>query len=633
MVNRPRWLSTATLAVIFTVIVVACTPAAAPTGSPTNAPTGTPAATTPGTSGSPGATPTGSGSPGASESPTPTPGPTGTAYPSALVQPTAPDTITDTFPNYGGPIDCAAGAWNGLPYTGNLQSLTAPDDHTVVFTFCNPDVAFLSKIAFSVFAVNDSEWLIAHTADGTQISTMNGTGALKFDTWTRGSEIDYSRYDDYWGDKSAPATAVLRWSAESAARLQELGAGTIDGMTLVGPTDFPTVEGNPDLKLQPAAGLNTLYLGMNHNFAPWDNPEVRKAIAIGLNRQQIVENFMPPGSEVADYFTPCAIPFACTGDKWPASDITAAKAKITEIFGDAGLTTTLAYRPPARGYLPLPAETAAEVQAQLEAINIHATLDEQQSATYIANSNLGKLEGLFLLGWGADYPDVTNFLDYHFGSGCTLAFGDCYPDIFNPLTTGGQTAVEADRQAAYTEANNAIRDEVPMVPISHAGFANAYLADVGNQEISPLGNELLYKMTPSASHGDQLVFMQSGEPGSLYCADESDGEALRACMQTMESLYQFQDNGTEPEPALATECSPSTDLKVWTCTLRDGVKFHDGSTFEAKDVLVSLAAQWDNLSTLHKGKTGSFSYWPGLWGGFLNPPPPCGISGQPACEE
>ncbi len=37
-----------------------------------------------------------------------------------------------------------------------------------------------------------------------------------------------------------------------------------------------------------------------------------------------------------------------------------------------------------------------------------------------------------------------------------------------------------------------------MVPISHAGFANAYLADVGNQEISPLGNELLFKMTPSA---------------------------------------------------------------------------------------------------------------------------------------
>ena len=61
------------------------------------------------------------------------------------------------------------------------------------------------------------------------------------------------------------------------------------------------------------------------------------------------------------------------------------------------------------------------------------------------------------------------------------------------------------------------------------------LADVGNQQISPLSNELLFRMTPSAATATHLVFMQSGEPGSLYCADESDGEALRACEQTMES--------------------------------------------------------------------------------------------------
>ena len=63
------------------------------------------------------------------------------------------------------------------------------------------------------------------------------------------------------------------------------------------------------------------------------------------------------------------------------------------------------------------------------------------------------------------------------------------------------------------------------------------------------------------------------------------------------------------------------------------VTFHDGATFEAKDVLVSMSLQWDALSTLHKGATGAFSYWPGLWGGFLNPPAPCGIPEQPACEE
>jgi peptide/nickel transport system substrate-binding protein len=627
MAQRPRWLSFAALTVIF--VITACQPGGVattnPTGTtaPTTAATGTPAASTPGASETPGVSPTEAA----------TPAPTGTAYPTALMQPADPATITDTFPNYGDPVDCAAGTWNGLPYTGNLKSITAPDPMTVKFTFCNPDVAFLSKIAFSVFAINDSDWLIKHTADGTQTSTLNGTGAFKFDQWQRGAEIDYSRFDNYWDVKAVPATGVLRFSAESAARLQELQAGTVDGITLVGPADFPTVEADTNLKLQPSGGLNTLYLGMNHNVAPWDNKAVRQAIAIGIDRDRIVKNFLPPGSEVATHFTPCSIPFACEGKDWPATDVAKAKQMITDAVGAAGITTTLAYRPPARGYLPLPAETAADLQAQLEAINIHATLDEQASATYIANSNTGKLTGLFVLGWGADYPDITNFMDYHFGAGCTAAFGDCYPDIATPLTTGGQTADEATRKTAYAEANDALIDEVPMVPISHAGFANAYLADVKDQQISPLSNELLFRMTPSAAHGDKIVFMQSGEPGSLYCADESDGEALRACQQSMESLYGFKENGTDAIPALATGCTANDTLTEWTCTLREGVTFHDGSTFEAKDVLVSLSAQADALSPLHKGVTGAFSYWPGLWGGFFNPPAPCGISGQPACTE
>ncbi len=644
MAHRPRWLSLSSAAFATVLVISACsgggnattqpTTPAQPSAAPSEAASAAPS-TAPSEAASAAPSEAASAAPSEAASAAPSEAPTtpaqGTPYPAALAQPGDPSAITDSYPNYGDPIDCAAGSWNGLPYTGNLQSLSAPDDHTVVFTFCNPDVAFLSKIAFSVFSINDSGWLIAHTAAGDQISLMNGTGPYALDQWQRGTEIDYTAFDGYWGTKAATPKAVLKWQGESAARLQELQAGTIDGMTLVGPTDFDTVNNDSNLKLQPAAGLNTLYLGVNHDLDPWSNDQVRQALAIGIDRQRIVDNFMPPGSEVATHFTPCAIPFACAGDDWPATNVDAAKQMIDDATNGAGITTTLSYRNVSRGYLPSPVETATDLQAQLEKIDIHVTLDEQESSTFIANANTGKLAGLFLLGWGADYPDVTNFLDYHFGAGCTLAFGACYPAIADPLTTGGQTADDAARQAAYAEANNAIIANVPMVPISHAGFANAYQASVTDQQISPLSNELLFKMTPG-NGSDTLVFMQTGEPGSLYCADESDGEALRACEQTMEGLYGFAENGTDPVPLLATGCTSNDQLTVWTCALRDGVTFQDGSTFEAQDVIVSLAAQWDALSALHKGATGSFSYWPGLWGGFLNPPAPCGIEGQPACE-
>ena len=44
-------------------------------------------------------------------------------------------------------------------YTGNFKKISATDDKTVVFELCSPDVAFLSKIAFTSFAINDTAWL------------------------------------------------------------------------------------------------------------------------------------------------------------------------------------------------------------------------------------------------------------------------------------------------------------------------------------------------------------------------------------------------------------------------------------------------------------------------------------------
>ena len=90
----------------------------------------------------------------------------------------------------------------------------------------------------------------------------------------------------------------------------------------------------------------------------------------------------------------------------------------------------------------------------------------------------------------------------------------------------------------------------------------------------------------------------------------------------MEPLYAFEVGGTATEPLLAKECTPNEDLSVWTCTLREGVTFHDGAALDANDVVTSYAVQWDAANPLHVGRDGSFTYFPALWGGFLNPPPP-----------
>src|SRR3990170_7977799 len=125
-----------------------------------------------------------------------------------------------------------------------IRSIDAVDERTVRFTMCVPDPAFLPKIAFSVFAISPREWLEATTAAGTRLDQPIGTGPYYVSEWVRGESLTFTRYEDYWGEAAETDTVVFRWSTESAARLLELQAGTIDGFDNVGPADFEVVEGD-----------------------------------------------------------------------------------------------------------------------------------------------------------------------------------------------------------------------------------------------------------------------------------------------------------------------------------------------------------------------------------------------------
>jgi ABC-type transport system substrate-binding protein len=186
------------------------------------------------------------------------------------------------------------------------------------------------------------------------------------------------------------------------------------------------------------------------------------------------------------------------------------------------------------------------------------------------------------------------------------------------LASGGSEADQAARNPFYETANNLIKQHVPMVPVVHGGSATAWKATVDGAHSSPLGNE--YFAVAGIEGQDTLVWMQNGEPGGLYCADESDGESLRVCEQISESLLRYQVGGTEVEPSLAESYEPNDDLTEWTFHLRPGVTFSNGATLDASDVVMSLAVQWDAANPLHVGRDGSFTYFPGLFGKFLNAP-------------
>jgi peptide/nickel transport system substrate-binding protein len=500
-------------------------------------------------------------------------------------------------------------------YGGKVKEIAAVDEFTVKFSLCKPDPAFMAKIAFIPFAIQPKEWIEQTGGTGEILEKPIGTGPYTLDSWNRGDSVVFKAFDGYWGEKAKNETLVFRWATEGAARLLELQSGTVDYITNVSPDDYQTVEDDPNLQLLPVPNPNVLYLAMTNTFEPFDNVKVRQAIAMGIDRQRIVDNFYATGSLVPSHFTPCSIPNGCAGDAWYDFDVDAAKALLAEAGFPDGFKTSIYYRDVFRGYLPEPGLVAVEIQTQLkENLGIEAKVVVMESGEFIDESTGGRLDGFYLLGWGADYPHATNFLDFHFGAE-NPQFGDPHPEIYEALEKAAQIGIPADAEALYTEANNAIRELVPMVPIAHGAAADAALKSLGGAYAPPFG-ATMYSLVDSGK--DTVVRMQNAEPISLYCSDETDGESLAPCWQILEPLFRYKTDSGDVEPALATACEPNADLTVWTCTLRKGVKFHDGSDFDANDVIASWGAGIDASNPNHVGNTGAFEYYSYLWDGLMN---------------
>ncbi len=586
MFTRKLWSLLAVL-MILALVISACAPAATPAPTQPPAPTQAPAQPT--------------AAPQATEAPQATTAPQATEAPAAAAM------MVKSAP------DCS--------YGGTMKTIEAVDDTTVKFTLCNPDAAFLSKIAFATTEIQSAAYLSQTKGGGKGSDLLTkplGTGPYMVQEWVPGDHITLVANPNYWGDPPKTKTVIMKWNKEAAARLTSLKSGEADIIDNADPNDFKSIAADPTLKLMTRPALNTFYLGMNNTKPPFDNEKVRQAIAMGIDRKAIVDKFYPAGSTVADYFTPCAIPGGCEGDPWYQYDPVAAKKLLSDAGFPNGFKTTLSYRDVVRGYLPTPGKVAEEIQAQLKKnLGIDATIDVQESGTFLDNASKGNL-ALHLLGWGADYPDQTDFLDYHFGKGASDQFGKKFDDITSTLASAATLSDQAARLKLYAQANNLVKQHVPMVPVAHGANAIVYKSTVEGAYADPLANEKLNLMDIPGQ--DQLVMIQSGEPPSLYCNDETDGEAIRVCNMIFDSLMAYKTGGTDVVPGLATKCDASTDGLTWTCTLRQGLKFSDGTPLTANDVVETYAVQWDAADPLHVGNTGNFDYWSGLFGAFLNPP-------------
>ena len=304
--------------------------------------------------------------------------------------------------------------------------------------------------------------------------------------------------------------------------------------------------------------------------------------------------------------------------------------EVVEEAGPTKIPLTLYYMPVTRFYYPAPKEIGEAMAADLANAGFDVQLELAGDwATYLDLRREGNLDGLYMLGWGSDNGDPDNFLNYFFGFAGDDRVGDdpsawvkspekregwyANTEVAKLLYTAGITPDQAAREAMYKQVENLLHEDVARLWVAHNNTPLVFSSAVSGYVPQPVGADYFEGTVVEGS--DTFVFGRGGDSVQLDPAVVTDGESFRVTGQVLEPLYQYEPGSTQPIPALAESCTPNDAGTEWVCVLRQGVKFHDGTDFNADAVIFNYERQRFTTHAQHY-ESQTYEYYEIMFGGL-----------------
>lgn len=404
-----------------------------------------------------------------------------------------------------------------------IQDVVALDEYTVQFTLREPYVQMPATLAMPMFQINSPAALEQYGEDyGTPNVGYVCTGPYKFVEWVTDDHVTQDLYEGYWGEVEGNVERIVhRVVPDNAARFAALQAGEIHGKENATPEEIAIIESSDDLYFLLRPSLNVMYLAFNYRIKEFNDPLVREAISLALNRQAYIDTFYPPGAaEVASTFLP-PLMWGFNPDV-PMPEYNPDKA--VELLAQAGypdgfsevtvlpvdengnvvmdaegekIPLTLFWQPVTRPYNPDGEGIGQAMAADLAAIGINVQLDNAGDwATFLDRRRNGELIGLYQLGWTGDNGDPDNFSGYFFAE-CNLPREGYFnfPEICETLQQARALVTQEEREPLYQQADAMLAEQYARLTIAHTGVPLVFRSNVSGYVPNPLGTELFRFVT------------------------------------------------------------------------------------------------------------------------------------------
>lgn len=500
-------------------------------------------------------------------------------------------------------------------YGGEIKSVAAIDEFTVRFTLCTADVAFPSKIASPIFAIQDKAFLDSRQGETDRmVLGINGSGPYTLESYDADGTLTLNSSATYWGMPAPVQTLVFHFidRAGGAPTSTELSAvdGTV-GVNYVHTLDSGLGEFTTQLK---HTSLGLVYLGFNNRVKPVDNPIVRQAIAKVIDRSKLVQSSLPEGTVVANQMIPLTITPGRSGILgWYDLNPNDARNALVNVGFDFKQELTLTYVNEAVQDIEDPQTMAQEIKDELAGIGVNVTLKPMSQSEFDQALAAGS-EMMFIDHFRALYPDGDAFYELPFLRQATQ-FGVAYTDLQAGLGEVQSEPNLVTRQQKFDALNQKFKDLTPLIPIGNVPDYSFFRGSVSNIAV----NGYFVNLEDAVVTGtNSMQLLVARRPSSLWPADETDYDTFRITRLLYDTLvsYDFQNSALQPD--LADSWTSNTNATQWTFALRYGVKYSNGASLDANDVVASFAAIWNATDKDHRGHSGDFVLFRQLFGALLN---------------
>jgi len=359
----------------------------------------------------------------------------------------------------------------------NKVGVKALDDHTLEVTLATPTPFFLSLLAhYSTFPVHRETIekfgkIDTRSSKWTRPGNYVGNGPFILKEWKLNKIIVVEKNPIYWNADMVRLKKIHFHPIDNLQTEERMFRSGQLHKTSTVPSE--KIEGykkkSPELlKITPYLG--TYYYLINTLRKPFDDPRVRRAFAMSIDRRQIVEKVTKGGQIPAHAFTPpetrgytpqASIPY----------DIEGARRLLAEAGYSAGKgfpKCELLYNT-SEGHRKI---AVAIQQMWKTALSVNVTLANQDWKVYL-NSRKNKDYDMARAGWIGDYADPNTFLDLFVTGGGNNHSGWSNKTYDRLIAQAAGTAERKKRFRIFQEAEKILLEAAPIIPIY--AYTNASL--------------------------------------------------------------------------------------------------------------------------------------------------------------